>query len=163
MNTDESQVLDEGNCSRATGCGEEARGCMGKRRVCRLLKPGPSWKTRPSFGTGPHSPLGCIFVKAARLRTETSYKAGTLRRAGTTRAKPFQTTVQVNDELAQRSITLLSGEICIAWSRPSVAPASRACPKPWNGSVQADPGGAEVSRGRSTELPRPTETGRTKR
>jgi hypothetical protein len=107
------QVLDEGNCGRVTDRGEEACEDVRKRQVCS-------------------SPPGHLLIKAARLRTETSYKAGTVRRAGTTRAKPFQTTLQVNDELVQRSITLLSGEICAVWSRPGVAPASRACPKPWN-------------------------------
>ena len=126
----ERQVLDEGNCGRVTNRGEEACEDVRKRQVCL-------------------SPPGHLLIKAARLRTETSYKAGTVRRAGTTRAKPFQTTVQVNDEFVQRSITLLSGEVCIAWPRPSVAPTSRACPKHRKATVQAAAGGAEFSRGHS--------------
>ncbi len=94
------------------------------------------------MGRKPSRRIGVCFIdrriaKAARLRTETSYKAGTVRRAGTTRAKPFQTTVQVNDELVQRSITSLSGEVCIAWPRPGVVPTSRACPKHRKGTVQS--------------------------
>lgn len=144
MNHSQCQVLDEGNCGWATCRGEEACGCMGKRRVYI-------------------SPPGCIHVKAARLPTETSYKAGTVRRAGTTRAKPFQTTVQVNDELVQRSITFLSGEVCIGGMRAVDAPISKACLKTRNELAQARSGGAELSRGHSTDLPIPTGTGRTKR
>lgn len=140
----ERQVLDEGNCGRATDRGEEACDRVRKRRVCI-------------------TPPGLDHVKAARLRTETLYKAGTVRRAGTTRAKPFQTTVQVNDELVQRSITLLSGEVCISWPRPRVAPTSKACLKTRKGMTQVAPGGADLSRGHSTALPRPTGTGRTER
>ena len=108
-----AKVLDEGNCGRATDRGEEACEGVRKRQVCL-------------------SPPGHLLVKAARLRTETPYKAGVVRRAGPSRAKPFQLTAQVNGELVQRSITFLSGEICTVWSRPGVAPESRACPKIWN-------------------------------
>ena len=139
-----SEVLDEGNRVRVTDRGKEACEDVRKCQVCL---------------TPPGHPL----IKAARLRTETSYKAGTVRRAGTTRAKPFQTTVQVNEELVQRNITLLSGEVCIAWPRPSVAPISRACPKSRKEAAQATSGGAEFSRGHSTDLPSPTGTGRTER
>ncbi len=52
------KVLDEGNCGRVTDRGEEACEEMRKRRVCMS------------------SPPGSLLVKAARLRTETSYKAG---------------------------------------------------------------------------------------
>jgi len=139
----EREVRDEGNCGRVTDRGEEACEDVRKRQVCS-------------------SPPGHLLVKAARLRTETPYKAGPVRRARpSVRSRP-QSTDQVNGELVQRSITLLSGEICTAWPRPSVAPASRACPKPWNGSVKTAPGGAEVSSGRSTETRTPIETGRTK-
>jgi hypothetical protein len=140
----ERQVLDEGNCSRATVCGEEACDRVRKRRVCT-------------------SPPGRDLVKAARLRTETSYKAGSTRRASTTSQSHLQSVVQVNEELVQRSITLLSGEVCIAWPRPSVAPSIRACPKPRKAAVQTAAGGAEFSRGHSTDLPKPTGTGRTER
>jgi hypothetical protein len=47
--------------------------------------------------------------------------------------------------------------------RAAVAPASRACPKAGNGAVKAAPGGAGVSRGRSTDPRIPIETGRTER
>ena len=140
----ERQVLDEGNCSRATDCGEEACDRVRKRRVCL-------------------SPPGLDPVKTARLRTETSYKAGSTRRASTTSRSRPQSVGQVNGELAQRSIMLLSGEVCTAWPRPSVAPTSRACPKHRKGRSQVLPGGAELSRGHSTDLPIPTGTGRTKR
>src|SRR6056297_2450233 len=138
------EVRDEGNCGWATSRGKEACGCVGKRRVCL-------------------SPPGHILVKAARLRTETPYKAGSTRRVSpSSRSRP-QSTVQVNDALVQRNITRLSGEICTGWPRSAVAPASRACPKTWNGAAEADLGGAEVSRGRNTELRFPIETGRTER
>ena len=138
------QVLDEGNCGRVTGRGEEACGCVGKRRVCP-------------------SPPGHILVKAARLRTETSYKAGSTRQVSTTSRSRSQSVLQVNGELAQRSITLLSGEVCTDHVRVAVAPASKACLKHGNGLAQANPGGAEVSRGHSTDPRSPIETGRTKR
>ena len=137
MSSNERQVLDEGNCGRATDRGEEACEDVRKRQVCL-------------------SPPGLLLIKAARLRTETLYKAGVVRRAGTSRAKPFQTTAQVNNELAQRSITRLSWETCHA-------PTSKACLKGRNATEQSAASVAGVSRGRSTELPRPTETGRTKR
>jgi hypothetical protein len=140
----ERKVRDEGNCGRATDRGEEACDRVRKRRVCS-------------------SPPGHDLVKAARLRTETSSKAGPVRRAcPSVRSRP-QSTDQVNGELVQRNITLLSGELCTAWPRPGVAPTIRACPKPWNALAKARAGGAELSRGHSTELPRPTETGRTER
>ena len=71
MITSREQALGEGNCARVTERGKEACECMVKRRVCRL----PSER---------HSPLGCIFTKSARLRTETSYKAGPVRRVSQT-------------------------------------------------------------------------------
>ena len=130
------QVRGEGNCGRATDRGEEACECVRKRR--------------PDFAAGR------ILTSAARLRTETSYKAGAVRRVGTTPRSRSQLPVQVNDELVQRQITLLSGETCIA-------PRSKACLKARNGSAQAGPGGAGVSSGRSTDPRSPIETGRTKR
>ena len=63
MTTPIDKVLDEGNCRRATDCGEEACECVRKYR--------------PDFA------VGHILVKAARLRTETSYKAGSGRRVST--------------------------------------------------------------------------------
>ena len=142
MTTPIDKVLDEGNCGEATDRGEEACVWVRKRRVC-LTPPGPT------------------IVKAARLRTETSYKAGPVRRACPSVRSRSQLTDQVNGELVQRSITLLSGEICIGGMRAVVAPASRACPKPWNASVEAEVGGVEVSRGRSSEPRIPIETRRT--
>ena len=102
-------------------------------------------------------------AKTARLRTETRYKAGEVRRVSTTSRSRSQTTAQVNRELVQRKIMSLSGETCTAWLRPRVAPASRACPNAGNGAAKAAPGGAGVSRGRSTTTRSPIETGRTKR
>jgi hypothetical protein len=102
-------------------------------------------------------------TSAARLRTETSYKAGGAGRAGTTPQSRSQTAAQVKDELVQRQITLLSGETCTDGLRAVVAPRSKACLKARNGPAEADPGGAGVSRGRSTEPRSPIETGRTER
>jgi len=138
------KVLDEGNCGRATDRGEEACEYVRKRRVCL-------------------SPPGHILVKAARLRTETSYKAGSARRVSTTSRSRSQTTDLVNDELVRRNITLLSGETCKATRESSFAPASKACLKGWNGLVQTNSGNAGVSRGRTTDPRIPIETGRTER
>jgi hypothetical protein len=102
-------------------------------------------------------------TSAARLRTETSYKAGAAGRVATTPRSRSQTTAQVKGELAQRQITLLSGETCTDGLRAVAAPRSKACLKARNGPAEAGPGGAGVSRGRSTGTRRPIETGRTKR
>ena len=90
--------------------------------------------------------------RPARLRTETSYKAGSDRRVSPTSRSRSQSTAQVNGELAQRKITSLSGEICTDGMRVIVAPASRACPKTRNETAKAVSGGAEVSRGHSSPL-----------
>jgi len=137
-------VRDEGNSGRVTDRGEETCEETRQRWVC-LSPPGP------------------LLVQTARRRTETSSKAGSIRRVSTTSQSRFRSVVQVKDALVQRNITLLSGEICTAWLRPSVAPTSRACPKRRNALTKVIAGGAEVSRGRSTDLPRPTEPGRTER
>jgi hypothetical protein len=102
-------------------------------------------------------------ASAARLRTETSYKAGVARRVGTTPQSRSQTVTQVNGELVQRQITFLSGETCTDGLRAVAAPRSKACLKARNGPAKAGSGGAGVSRGRSTDPRRPIETGRTKR
>ena len=143
MITPIDKVRGEGNCSGVTQGGKEACECVRK--------------DRPVFA------VGRILTQAARLRTETSSKAGSVRRVGTTPRSRSQTTAQVKGELVQRKFTFLSGETCIGGMRAVVAPQSKACLKEWNESAKADPGGAGVSRGRSTELPRPTGTGRTKR
>lgn len=85
------KVLDEGNCGRVTDRGEEACECVRKRRVCL-------------------SPPGHILVKSARLRTETSYKAGLPRRVGHASRSRSQQGSKVNDELVQGQFTFLSGE-----------------------------------------------------
>ena len=95
-------------------------------------------------------------TSAARLRTETSYKAGSVRRVSPTSRSRSQLTGQVKGELVQRQITFLSGETCSA-------PRSKACLKARNGPAKAGPGDAGVSRGRSTEDRTPTITGRTER
>ena len=138
------KVLDEGNCSRATVCGKEACEEMRKRWVC-LSPPRP------------------LHVKAVRLRTETSYKAGAIRRVSPSSRSRDQSVVQVNGELVQRNITFLSGEVCIGGMRAVDAPTSKACLKTRKGMTQVLPGGAELSRGHSTALPMPTGTGRTER
>ena len=144
MNHFESQVLDEGNCAWATSRGKEACEDVRKCRVCT-------------------SPPGHLHVKAARLRTETSYQAGSTRRVSTTSQSRSSSVDQVNEELVQRSITFLSGEVCIGGMRAVVAPISKACLKTRNELAQANSGGAELSRGHSTEPRHPIETGRTKR
>ena len=137
------KVLEEGNCGRATDRGEEACECV---RKC--------W---------PDSAVGHTLFKAARLRTETSYKAGSGRRVCTTSRSRSQTPVQVNGELAQRSITLLSGETCRGGMRTVAAPISKACLKTRNDLAKADSDAAGVSRGHSTDPRNPIETGRTER
>ena len=119
------------NCGRVTDRGEE---------VCECVR-----KYRPDIAAG-H-----ILVKAARLRTETSYKAGSGRRVCTTSQSRSQTLGLVNDELAQRSITLLSGETCRGGMRVVAAPTSKACLKTRNVSAKADAGAAGV-RNVSTSL-----------
>ena len=79
------KVLDEGNCGRAIDRGEEARGCVVKPTNVNVV--------------------GHIHVKAARLRTETSYKAGSARRASTTSRSRSQILDLVNDELGVGSST----------------------------------------------------------
>ena len=130
------KVRGEGNCGRVTDRGEEACECVRKYR--------------------PDIAAGRILTSAARLRTETSYKAGVARRVSTTSRSRSQTTTQVNGELVQRQITLLSGETCLA-------PRSKACLKARNGLAQASPGKAGVSRGRTTDPRSPIETGRAER
>ena len=137
------KVLDEGNCGRVTDRGEEACECVRKYR--------------------PGIAVGRILVKAARLRTETPYKAGSGRRVSTTSRSRSQTPVQVNGELAQQNITLLSGETCRGGMRAVAAPMSKACLKTRNISAQAEVGAAGVSRGRITDPRIPIETGRTER
>ncbi len=83
-------VLDEGNCGRVTDRGEEACECVRKYR--------------------PDIAVGRILIKAARLRTETSYKAGLPRRVGHASQSRSQQGSKVNDELVQGQFTLLSGE-----------------------------------------------------
>ncbi len=102
-------------------------------------------------------------AEAARLRTETSYKAGSVRRVSQTSRSRSQTTVQVKGELVQRKFTFLSGETCRGGMRVVVAPKSKACLKVWNEPSQDGLGGAGVSSGRSTDLRSPIETGRAKR
>jgi len=143
MSTPIGKVLDEGNCGRATDRGEEACECVAK-----------------PINT---SVVGRIHVKAARLRTETSYKAGWARRVGTTRRSRSQIADLVNDELVQRNTTLLSGETCKTTRESSFAPTSRACPKGWNATEQSAAGDAGVSRGHTTDPRMPIEAERTER
>ena len=135
MSTPIDKVRGEGNCGRVTDRGEEACECVRKYR--------------------PDIAAGRIPTKAARLRTETSYKAGSTRRVTTTSRSRSQSVAQVNGELVQRKITFLSGEICRDGMRVVVAPISKACLKTRNASAKAAAGAAEVSRGRSTDPRRP--------
>jgi hypothetical protein len=104
-------------------------------------------------------------AKAARLRTETSYKAGSTRRVSTTSRSRSQTIDQVKGELAQRKFMFLSGETCTDGMRAIVAPGSKSSRrlKAWNRLAKASLGDAGVSRGRSSELSFPMTTRRTKR
>jgi hypothetical protein len=137
--TSREQALGEGNCARTTERGKEACECMGKRRV----------RSTPSER---HTLLGCILTKSAKLRTETSYKPGSVRRVSqTSRSRPLSID-QIKGELVQRKRMSLSGEICAAPGSKS----SRRL-KARNRPVQAGLGNAEVSRGRSTGLPIPME------
>ena len=100
--------------------------------------------------------------ESARLRIETPYKAGPVRRVSPTSQKPQRSqrslsTDLVKGELVQRKPMLLSGEICAAPGSKS----SRRL-KARNRSAQAELGSPEVSSGRSTTLPMPMETGRAK-
>ena len=137
------KVRGEGNCGRVTDRGEEARECV---RKCR-----------------PDCAAGRILTEAARLRTETSSKAGSTRRVSTTSQSRSQSVAQVNDELVQRNITLLSGEICRWPAGRRLLPRSKACLKGGNATEQSAAGKAGVSRGRTTDPRRPIETGRTER
>ncbi len=100
MTTSREQARGEGNCGRATDREKEACECMGKRRVCRL----PSVR---------HAPLECILTESARLRIETPYKAGPVRRVSPTSQKPQRSqrslsTDLVKGELVQRKPMLLT-------------------------------------------------------
>jgi len=57
-----------------------------------------------------HFVVGRTLTKPARLRTETSYKAGSVRRGSQASQSRAQSTVQVNGEFAQGKFTFLSGE-----------------------------------------------------
>jgi hypothetical protein len=103
-------------------------------------------------------------AKSARLRTETSYKAGSGRRVSTTSRSRSQLLDQVKGELVQKKFMSLSGETCQAACEPPFASASKHHRlKGWNKWKQFHSGEAGVSRGHSTELPIPTGTGRTER
>ena len=102
-------------------------------------------------------------ASAARLRTETFYKAGRVGRVSQTSRSRSQLIPQVKNERAQRQITLLPGETCTAVMRGGAAPRSKAGLKARNGSAKVGPGGAGVSRGRSTEDRTPPIPGRTER
>jgi hypothetical protein len=144
MTASREQARGEGNCVRVTERGKEACECMGKRRVCRLT-------------SVRRSPLECILTKPARLRTETSYKAGSVRRVSQTSRSRNLSIDQVKDELVQGKLVFLSGEICVAPGSKS----SRRL-KARNRPAKVGLGNTEVSSGRSTTLPMPMETGRAK-
>ena len=109
------------------------------------------------------SPLAALSPRPARLRTETSYKAGSVRRVSQSSRSRSQRTAQVNGELVQGQFTFLSGEVCIAGPRVIVAPSCRTCPSSRNGIAKAFPSGAEISRGHSTACHIPLTAGRTER
>jgi len=152
MTTPIEKARDEGNCAGAIRGGEEACEEVRKRRVCCCLL----------VSSGSLSPPGPLHVKSARLRTETSYKAGSGGRVSTTSRSRSQLSDQVKGELVQRKFMSLSGETCQAACGPSVAPASKHLRlKGWNRRKQFRPGEAGVSRGHSTEPRIPIGTGRT--
>ena len=114
--------------------------------------------------------------QSCEATTETSYKAGSVRRVSQSSQSRTQTTAQVNDELAQRNITQrvrtlavraqlgpLSGETCKMTCESSLAPASKACLKGWNVAEESAAGNAGVSRGRSSNPRKPIEMRRTER
>ena len=124
------------------------------------------------------SPSSASSPSPARLRTGTSYKAGSVRRVSQSSRSRSQRTAQVNDELVQGQFTFLSGEICITRRSLPCIDASmvinaalrgrisnrRVCVLLGDGSghggnIVAD--GAEVSRGRSTACNNPLAAGRT--
>jgi hypothetical protein len=111
---------------------------------------------RPTVGRKPEP-------RPARLRTETSYKAGSARRVSQSSRSRSQAVAQVNGELVQGQLTFLSGEICTDGRRAIVAPTSKACLKPGNVTAKAAARGAEVSRGHSTAPQTPLRPGRTER
>ena len=90
MNSLIDKVLDEGNCGEVTNRGEEACECVEKLTLFFVVSR--------------------ILIKAARLRTETSYKAGSTRRVTDPSRSRSQSVVQVNGELVQGQFTFLSGE-----------------------------------------------------
>lgn len=101
-------------------------------------------------------------AKSARLRTETSYQAGSIGRVSPTSRSRSQLIDQVKGELVQRKFMSLSGETCQAAHEPSLAPASKHLRlKGWNSLEQSQLGEAGVSRGHSTDPSIPTKTGRT--
>jgi hypothetical protein len=159
MKTPIGKARDEGNCSGAIRGGEEAceevRQCsFFPGRVCRCLLD----------SSNSLSPPGLLPVKSARLRTETSCKAGSGGRVSTTSRSRSQLSDQVKGELVQRKFMFLSGETCPMACGPSLAPVSRHLrPKGWNAVEKSTTGEAGVSRGHSTEDRTPTITGRTKR
>jgi hypothetical protein len=66
-------------------------------------------------------------AKAARLRTETSYKAGGAGEWAQHHEAVPSLIPLVKDELVQRKIMFLSGETCTGGLRAAVAPVSKAC------------------------------------
>ena len=154
MTTPIGKARDEGNCVGAIRGGEEAREDVRKRRVYRC-------PLTMAQGTSTSLP-GHLHVQSARLRTETSYKAGWVGRVSTTSRSRSQLTHQVKGELVQRKFMSLSGETCQATCESSFAPAStqlrRKC---GNVTEKSGAGEAGVSRGRSSVSRHPAETGRT--
>lgn len=120
------------------------------------------------------SPSAAFPSGPARLRTETSYKAGSVRRASTTgtarsvgpKPSPEDRTGQWRACSGTRFL-VLSGEICtfflkkFRWCSHHRRSGRGTCPTGRNGRATVRPGGAEVSRGRSTECDIPLTTGRT--
>jgi hypothetical protein len=149
MKAPSGKALGEGNCAEATQGGEEACDVTERERLVGSTTQGARRMKH--------------LTKSARLRTERSYKAGSIRRVSTTSLSRSQTVDQVKDELVQRKLTFLSEETCQGAREPSFAPASKHHRlKGWNAPKQFGSGEAGVSRGRSTELRTPIGTGRTK-
>jgi hypothetical protein len=115
-------------------------------------------KCRPDL-----SPSTAFSPRPARLRTETSYKAGSTRRVSQSSQSRSHWFDQVNGELVQGQFTFLSGDVCIDGLRVIVTPTRRTCLKSGNGIAKAFPGGAEISRGHSTGCHHPVTPGRTER
>ena len=142
MSTPIGKVLDEGNCGRATDRGEEACGCMGKRRVCM---PPTRMHPRQSCEATNRNVIQGRFDQASEPNITKPFPVG---RSGKWRA------------CAAKDHVLIRGDLPGGLRAVVLAPASKACLKGWNAVEQSTAGEAGVSRGHTTDPRSPIETGR---